>query len=58
MQIERIHNELTLSDSIFIQMSPDELRTLRFDLSIARVSLPHLRLDGLDAFVTETGEVV
>lgn len=58
MDIERIHNEFDLQDYIFIKMSPDELRTLRFDLSIARVSLPHLVMEGLDEFVNLSGEVV
>ena len=58
MDIDRIDNPFTYEDEIFIKMSPDELRELRFDLSIARVSSPHVRWDAIDAFMDRSGEVV
>ena len=58
MELDRIHNYFTYEDEIFIKMSIDELKQLRFDLSIARVCLPDVKLEAIDSFIEESGNIV
>lgn len=55
MEIELIHDPFEYTDKVFITMSAEELRLLRFDMSLAVARLEDL--DALSNFLYDTDDV-
>lgn len=55
MEVDRVHNPFEYEDKIFITMSAEEFRRLRFDMSMAAAHMENL--DAIVDFLYDTDDV-